>query len=109
MEIAILAIILAIVAVLTGWLAPLAAGGRRPYGIGGDIAACVVVMLVLGIIEYQWIMPIFDFAEWVDWLAAIGDPWVLALIVLWLMRRVGTQVPLDDGAQAEIAEAEQAE
>lgn len=105
MDILILALILAVLGVLTGWLVPIAVGGRRPYGLTADIAACVITMLVLGIIEYQWIMPLFNLAGWVDWLASIGDPWVLALIVLWIMRKMASEVPADGGPETDTGEA----
>jgi hypothetical protein len=108
MDIAILAIILAIVGVLAGWLVPLAFGGRRPYGLATDISACVLVMLVLGLVEYIWIMPLFNFAGWVDWLASIGDPLAVALIVLWVMRKMSPEVPQDEAAEAEALDTQQA-
>ncbi|RME46694.1 MAG: hypothetical protein D6791_07640 [Chloroflexi bacterium] len=93
MGLAVLAIILAIVGVLTGWLAPAVVNSRRPYGMGGDIAAGVIIMVVVGLIEWKWIMPIFNFPGWLDLSAAIGDPFVLTLIVLWLMRKIKPAVP----------------
>jgi len=93
MAIVVLAIVLAIIGVLTGWLAPMVAKSRRPYGMGGDIAACLIIMVVVGVIEWQWIMPLFNFPGWLDLSAAIGDPFVLSLIVLWLMRKIKPAVP----------------
>jgi len=37
MGIVVLAIVLAIIGVLVGWLAPMVVKSRRPYGMGGDI------------------------------------------------------------------------
>jgi hypothetical protein len=34
-------------------------------------------------------------------MAVIGDPLTLALIVLWLMRKMSPEVPQDNAAQAE--------
>jgi uncharacterized membrane protein YeaQ/YmgE (transglycosylase-associated protein family) len=93
MGIAILAIVLAIIGVLVGWLAPAVVNSRRPYGMGGDIIACLIIMVVVGVIEWQWIMPLFNFPGWVNLSAAIGDPFVLSLIVLWLMRKIKPAVP----------------
>jgi uncharacterized membrane protein YeaQ/YmgE (transglycosylase-associated protein family) len=77
-----------IIAVLTGWLVPLAFKSQRPYGLAGDIVACVVSMLVLGALEWQWILPALRITGILKLVAAIGDPWGLALVVLWLMRRL---------------------
>ncbi len=93
MNTAVLAIVLAVVGVLTGWLAPMVGDGRRPYGVGGDIAAGLIIMLGLGLIEWIWIMPLFNFATWLDVAASIGDPLILVLIVLWLMRKVKPEMP----------------
>lgn len=93
MAIVILAIVLAMIGVLAGWLAPMAVNSRRPYGLGGDLLAGVLVMVVLGLIEWQWIMPLFNFAGWIDLAASIGDPLVLTLIVLWLLRKVKPATP----------------
>lgn len=89
----VLAIVLAIVGVLTGWLGPMVVHSRRPYGMAGDIVAAVLTMLVLGLVEWLWIMPLFGFPNWLDLAAAIGDPFVLALVVLWLMRKVRPPTP----------------
>lgn len=93
MTIVVLAIVLAIIGVLTGWLGPMAVKSRRPYGMGGDIVAGVLSMLVLGLIEWLWIMPAFNFPGWLDLAASIGDPFVLTLIVLWLMRKAKPATP----------------
>lgn len=93
MEIVVLAIVLAAIGVLTGWLGPVVVDSRRPYGVGGDIVAGLVVMLGLGLIEWMWIMPLFNFATWLDVTASVGDPFVLTLIVLWLMRKIKPAVP----------------
>jgi hypothetical protein len=77
-----------IIAVLTGWLVPLAFKSRRPYGLAGDIVACVLSMVLLGVLEWLWILPALRITGWLKLAAAIGDPWGLALIVLWLMRRL---------------------
>ncbi|MFQ5595095.1 MAG: hypothetical protein ACE5HA_13195 [Anaerolineae bacterium] len=93
MGIAVLAIILAIIGVLTGWLAPMVVSSRRPYGMGGDIIACVLTMLAVGLPEWLWIMPALNFGGWIKWAGTIGDPFVLALIVLWLMRKIKPAEP----------------
>jgi hypothetical protein len=77
-----------IIAVLTGWLVPLAFKSKPPYGLVWDIVACVLSMVLLGIVEWQLILPALSIRGWLAIVAAIGDPWGLALIVLWLMRRL---------------------
>lgn len=77
-----------IIAVLTGWLVPLAFKSNPPYGLVGDIAACALSMELLAILGWLWLLPAFGITGWLKLAAAIGDPWGLALIVLWLMRRL---------------------
>jgi uncharacterized membrane protein YeaQ/YmgE (transglycosylase-associated protein family) len=89
----VLAIVLAIIGVLAGWLGPMAVNSRRPYGMAGDIIAAVLTMLVLGLVEWLWIIPLFGFPNWLNLAASIGDPLVLALIVLWLLRKVRPVTP----------------
>ncbi|MFQ6014894.1 MAG: hypothetical protein ACE5NP_05580 [Anaerolineae bacterium] len=84
----ILTVVLLVVGVLTGWLVPKIFKSEPPYGPGVDIGACVVSTVGLGLIEWLWILPMLGFKGWIKLGAAIGDPWGLALIVLWLLRKV---------------------
>jgi hypothetical protein len=84
----VIAVILLVVGVLTGWGIPLAAKSSRPYGQLGDVLASALTMLVLGLGEWVFILPALGSTGWLKLVIAIGDPWFLALIVLWLMRRV---------------------
>lgn len=76
-----------IIAVLTGWLVPLAFKSKPPYGLVWDIVACVLSMELLGVLEWLWLLPALRIMGWLKLAVAIGDPWGLALIILWLMRR----------------------
>ena len=86
MDMLIWTIVLALVGVLAGWLAPMVVKARRPYGMGGDIAAGVVIMVGLGLLWWYGLMPLFNFPQWLNIAAVFGDPLGLTLIVLWLMR-----------------------
>ncbi len=83
-----MAIVLVIIGLLTGWGIPLAVKSQRPYGLVGDILASALAMLVVGLAEWMFILPRLNFTGWLAVAATIGDPWFLALIVLWLMRRI---------------------
>lgn len=76
-----------IIAVLTGWLVPLAFKSKPPYGLVGDIVACALSMELLGALGGLWLYPALGITGWLRLAVAIGDPWGLALIALWLMRR----------------------
>jgi hypothetical protein len=82
------AAILIVIGALTGWGIPLVAKSPRPYGLMGDVVLSVLSMLVTGLAEWLFILPALNFTGWLAIVAAIGDPWFLALFVLWLMRRI---------------------
>ncbi len=80
--------VLIVIGVLNGWGVPLAVKSRRPYGLVGDILASVLSMLAWGLAAWIVVLPALNFTGWLAIVAAIGDSWGLALLVLWLMRRV---------------------
>lgn len=79
---------LLIIGVVTGWGIPLAVKSERPYGLWGDILASVLSMLIWGLAAWVFVLPALGLTGWVAIIAAIGDSWGLALLVLWLMRRI---------------------
>ena len=83
-----IAVLLTIIGLPTGWGIPLAAKSPRPYGLLGDLLASTLTMLVLGLAEWIFILPALGITGWIAIVIDIGDPWFLALIVLWLMRRI---------------------
>jgi hypothetical protein len=85
---AFIAVVLLVIGVLSGWGIPLAAKSSRPYGLLGDVLVSTLTLVVLGLVEWMFILPAFGFTGWLAIVAAIGDPWGFALILLWLMRRV---------------------
>ena len=83
-----IAVLLIVIGALSGWGIPLAAKSPRPYGLWGDILASTVSMLVTGLAEWVFLLPALGITGWLAIAIAIADPWGLALLVLWLMRRV---------------------
>ena len=79
---------LLIVGVVTGWRIPLAVKSERPYGLWGDILASGLSMLTWGLAAWVFVLPALGLTGWVAIAAAIGDSFGLALLVLWLMRRI---------------------
>lgn len=77
-------IALAIVGVVTGLVAGLIS--RPPYGVLGDVAICVVIMVGLGLAEWV-VLPKIGFTGWIRLAGTFGDPLGLSIIVLWLLRR----------------------
>jgi hypothetical protein len=83
-----MAAVLLVAGILTGWGIPLAAKSQRHYGLTGDILASVLSMLAWGLVAWIVVLPALGITGWLKIAAAIGDPWGLALVVLWLMRRI---------------------
>ena len=82
-------VIAGLLAILSGWLVPVIAKSRRPFGLAGDILVCLVVTVVLSYVEWVYILPALGFSPgWLSIAAAIGDPLVLGWICLWLLRKV---------------------
>jgi uncharacterized membrane protein YeaQ/YmgE (transglycosylase-associated protein family) len=85
----VIAVIDLVLGALIGWLVPEMLNSDRPYGTGGDVGASAVSAVGLGIVEWSWILPALGFSSgWIKVAAAIGDPLGLALIVLWLIRKI---------------------
>ena len=85
-----LVVILVVVGVFTGWLASAVVRARRPYGVIGDVFASVFSMLILGIPEWELILPAIGMGferTLPRMLISIGNPFCLALVVLWLLRK----------------------
>jgi hypothetical protein len=85
---AFIAVVLLVIGVLSGWGIPLVVKSTRPYGLMGDVLVSTLTLVVLGLVEWMFILPALGFTGWLAIVAAIGDPWGFALILLWLMRRV---------------------
>ena len=81
-------VVAGILAILSGWLVPVRFKSRRPYGLWGDILASTLSMLITGLAEWLFLLPALGITGWLAIGIAIGDPWGLALLVLWLMRRM---------------------
>lgn len=73
---------------LIGWGVPKLFKSEPPYGVGVDVAASVIAAVALGIPEWLWILDLFGFKGLLRFLAAVGDPLALSLIVLWVLRKV---------------------
>ena len=87
----VLIVVWGILGALTGFLAPIVFKGRRPFGLGGDIIAGILVQVGGGLAEWLWLLPLIGgvwSSGWIKIAVATSDPWFGVLIVLWLMRKI---------------------
>lgn len=86
---AIILLVSLVLGVLGGWLVPILAKSKRPYGLLGDILVCAIVTVGVSFLSWNYIMPALGFES--GWLKVLGstlDPFTLGLICLWLMRKI---------------------
>jgi uncharacterized membrane protein YeaQ/YmgE (transglycosylase-associated protein family) len=86
MEIIILLIVMIIVGLVIAALAGLIWKGERPYGSRGDYLAAILTAIAVGLIDW-YVIPAMGFSAIWRFLGVALEPAILALIVLWLMRR----------------------
>ncbi|MBU0493980.1 MAG: hypothetical protein KKA73_30140 [Chloroflexi bacterium] len=76
-----------VVGALAGWLVPLLAKSKPPYGLAADLIVSIVVMIVIGLGDWFIIPAMFpQFDGLIKFVAAILEPLTGVLIALWLMR-----------------------
>lgn len=74
-----------IVGLLIGALASMVTKNAPPYGLGIDIAASVLTMVIVGLGDY-YILPLMSIKGAMAFAATILEPSLSAVIVLWLLR-----------------------
>lgn len=83
----ILLVIWALIGLLLGYVAPNIFKGGRPFGLYGDLIAAVVTAVVVGLGDW-YLVPLIlpNITRLLLFLAALLEPLVAVLLVLWLMR-----------------------
>jgi len=76
-----------ILGVVVGYAASGIFKGERPYGLGGDLTAAILSEVIVGLGDWYLVPMLFPNIERV-WVfgAALLEPFLAALIVLWFMR-----------------------
>lgn len=83
----ILLVVWIVLGLAIGYYAPSIFKGKRPYGLSGDLIAAVLSFVLIGLADWYLIPMIFpNMANLILFIAAILEPLVGALIVLWAMR-----------------------
>ncbi len=89
MGLVILFIIWVVMGLAVGYYAPSIFKGARPYGLNGDLIAGVLTAILVGLGDW-YLIPLWfpSFGRFMVFLAAIIEPLISILIVLWLMRYI---------------------
>jgi len=87
MQIIILLIAMVVIGLVMAALAGLIWKGERPYGTGGDYMAAVITAVVVGLIDW-YVIPAMGFSQTWRLIGVATEPAILALVVLWVMRRI---------------------
>jgi len=74
-----------VIGVLIAALAPSIFKGERPYGDTADYVASIVATILTGLLDW-YILPLMNIEGALRFVAALIEPPLMALVVLWLMR-----------------------
>ena len=87
MGLVILFIIWIVMGLAVGYYATGIFKGARPYGLNGDLIAALLAVIAVGLGDW-YLVPLWFSGRLMVFLAAIFEPLISALIVLWLMRYI---------------------
>ena len=85
MEIVILIAAMIAVGLIVGWLAGPIWKGVRPIGVQGDYIAAIITAIVIGLLDW-YVIPAMGFSEGLRNLGVALEPFLGALLVLWIIR-----------------------
>jgi uncharacterized membrane protein YeaQ/YmgE (transglycosylase-associated protein family) len=76
-----------VIGLLVGALASIVVKGEPPYGLGVDIVASVLTMVLVGLGDY-YVLPLMGITGGLRFAITILEPLISAVLVLWLLRVV---------------------
>jgi len=85
MQIVILIVAMIVVGLIAGWLAGPIWKNKRPIGVQGDYTAAIITALVVGLMDW-YVIPAMGFSTTMRNLGVAMEPFLGALIVLWIIR-----------------------
>ena len=86
MEIVILVAAMIVVGLIAGWLAGPIWKDNRPIGVQGDYTAAIITAVVVGLMDW-FVIPAMGFSDSLRNLGVAMEPFLGALLVLWIIRR----------------------
>lgn len=83
----ILLLIWVVIGLILGYAASAIFKRERPYGLNGDLIAAIITVIVVGLADW-YLIPLMlpNMARLWVFIAALVEPALGALLVLWLMR-----------------------
>ncbi len=70
---------------IVGFAAGLIWKEERPIGVKGDYFVAILTTVIVGLLDY-YVIPAMGFSNTMRWLGVATEPWISALLVLWLIR-----------------------
>ncbi len=86
MDIIILLAAMVVVGLVIGFVAGLIWKDNRPIGVTGDYVAAVISSVIIGLLDW-FVIPSMGFSDTIKWIGVALEPPLVALIVLWVIRR----------------------
>ncbi len=87
MTIVLVLIAMIVLGLIVGFVAGLIWKDNRPIGVQGDYLVAVLTTVVVGLLDY-YVIPAMGFSDTMRWLGVNTEPWISALLILWLIRYV---------------------
>ena len=85
MNIVILIVAMIVVGLIAGWLAGPIWKNKRPIGVQCDYTAAIISAVVIGLMDW-YVIPAMGFSEGIRNLGIALEPFLGALLVLWIIR-----------------------
>jgi uncharacterized membrane protein YeaQ/YmgE (transglycosylase-associated protein family) len=85
MNIVTLLVAMIMIGLIVGWLAGPIWKNKRPIGVRGDYIASIVTAIAVGLMDW-YVIPAMGFSTTMRNLGVALEPFLGALIVLWIIR-----------------------
>ena len=86
MDILLLIVAMIVVGLIVGAIAGVIWKDNRPIGVQGDYIVAVISTVVTGLLDWL-VIPAMGFSDTLKYIGAALEPPLVALFVLWLVRR----------------------
>lgn len=86
MTVAILIAAMIVVGLIVGAVSGLIWREERPVGVPGDYVVAVLAAVVTGLLDW-YVIPAMGFSDTLKWVGVALEPPLVALLVLWLIRK----------------------